>query len=224
MKEQIKTPEKILLSNKKMANLSDAQFKTLVIRMLTELVEYGHKLEGKMTAMKSEIKEHVQGTNIDGKEPGTQINGFEQKEESNIQPEQNEETRIQKIEKRLRNLQDIFKHSNMRTIGMPEEEEEQEIENLFGKIMKENFPNLTKEIDFQEVQEAQRIPKKLDPRRNTARHIIIKLPNTKNERILKAKQEKSRHLTKKKFPRDYRQISQKEPCRQEGSRKKYSKS
>ena len=55
------------------------------------------------------------------------------------------------------------------------EEEEQEIENLFEKIMKENFPNLAKEIDFQEVQEAQRVPKKLDPKRNTPRHIIIKL-------------------------------------------------
>ena len=51
---------------------------------------------------------------------------------------------------------------------MPEgEEEEQEIESLFEKIMKENFPNLAKEIDFQEVQEAQRVPMKLDPRRNT---------------------------------------------------------
>ena len=47
------------------------------------------------------------------------------------------------------------------------------MENLFEKRMKENFPNLAKEIDFQEVQEAQRVPKKLDPRRNTPRHIII---------------------------------------------------
>ena len=62
---------------------------------------------------------------------------------------------------------------------MPEgEEKEQEIENLFEKIMK-NFPNLSKEIDFQEVQEAQRVPKKLDPRRNTPRHIIITLPKIK---------------------------------------------
>ena len=53
--------------------------------------------------------------------------------------------------------------------------------------MKENFPNLAKEIDFQKVQEAQRVPKKLDPRRNTPRHIIITLPKTKDkERILKA--------------------------------------
>ena len=74
---------------------------------------------------------------------------------------------------------------------MPEgEEEEQEIENLLEQIMKENFPNMAKEIDFQEVQEAQeaqRVPKKLDPRRNTPRHIIIKLPRIKDKgKILKA--------------------------------------
>ena len=75
---------------------------------------------------------------------------------------------------------------------MPEgEEKEQEIENLFENIMKENFPILAKEIDFQEVQEAQRVPKKLDPRRNTQRHIIITLPKIKDkERILKAAREK----------------------------------
>ena len=97
MKEQIKAPEKIQLSNEEIANLSDAQFKTLVIRVLTELIEYGHKIEGKMKAMKSEIKENIQGTNSDRKETGTQINDLEQKEEINIQPEQNEETRIQKM-------------------------------------------------------------------------------------------------------------------------------
>ena len=61
---------------------------------------------------------------------------------------------------------------------MPEgEEEEQEMENLFEQIMKENFPNLAKEIFFQE---AWRVPKKLDPRRNTPRHIILILPNIKD--------------------------------------------
>ena len=76
MKEQIKAPEKIQLSDEEIANLSDAQFKTLVIRMLTEMVEYGHKLDEKMKAMKSEIKENVQGTNSDRKETGTQIHQF----------------------------------------------------------------------------------------------------------------------------------------------------
>ena len=74
---------------------------------------------------------------------------MDQKEQINTQPEQNEETRIQKNEKRLRNIQDNFKCSNIWIIGVPEEEQEQEIENLFEKIMKENFPNLVKEIDIQ---------------------------------------------------------------------------
>ena len=80
MKEQINDPEKIQPSSKQIANLSDAQFKTLVIRMLTEMVEYGCKIEEKMKAMKSEIKENVQGTNSEGKETGTQINSLDQKE------------------------------------------------------------------------------------------------------------------------------------------------
>ena len=74
----------------------------------------------------------MKGTNSEGQETGTQINGLDQKEERNIQPEQNEETRIQKNEEKLRNLQDIFKHSNIQITGVPEgEKEEQEIENLF---------------------------------------------------------------------------------------------
>ena len=141
-----------------------------------------------MKAIQSEKKENIQGTNSDGKETGTQINGVDQKEEGNIQPEQNEETRIQKNEERLRNLQGIFKHSNIQIIGVPEgEEEEQEVENLFEEIMKENFPNVAKEIDFQDFQEAPRVQKKLHPRKHTPRHIISTLPKMKDkERILKA--------------------------------------
>ena len=111
--------------------------------MLIELVQYARKVEKKVKAMKSEIKENAHGINSDRMETGTQINGLEQKEEINIQPEQNEETRILKNEESLRNLQDNFKCSNIQIIGVPEgEEEEQEIENLFEKIMKENFLNL----------------------------------------------------------------------------------
>ena len=84
--------------------------------------------------MKSEIKQNVQGTNSEGKETGTQFNNLEQKEEINIQPEHNEETKLQQNEERLRNLQDNFKYSNIWIIGVPEgEEEEQEMENLLKK-------------------------------------------------------------------------------------------
>ena len=83
---------------------------------------------------------------------------MEQKEEINIRPKQNEETRIPKNEERLRNLWGNFKYPNIQVIGVLEgKEEEEEIENLFEKIMKENFSNLAKEIDFQDVQEAQRV-------------------------------------------------------------------
>ena len=112
MKEQIKAPEKEL-SDEEIANLSDAQFKTLVIRMLTELVEYGHKIEEEVKVMQSEIKENAQGTNSEGKDTGTQIKDLDQKEKINIQLEQNEETRIQKSGKRLRNLWDNFKCTNI---------------------------------------------------------------------------------------------------------------
>ena len=86
--------------------------------------------------------------------------------------------------------------------------------------MKKNFPNLAKEIGFQEVQEAQGVPKKLDPRKHTPRYIIITLPKIKDrERTLKAARGKERVTYK-----DYQLISQKKPCRQEGAGKKYSKS
>ena len=93
MKEQIKAPEKIQLRDDEIANLSDAEFKTLVIRMLREMIEYGCKMEEKVKALQSEIMKSIQGTNSEGKETGTQINNVE-KEEINIQPEQKEETRI----------------------------------------------------------------------------------------------------------------------------------
>ena len=140
MKEHIKTPEKEL-SDEERTNLSDAEFKILVIRKLTEIIKYGCKTEEKVKAVQSKIKRNIQGTNSEGKETGTQSKDLEQKEEISIWPEQNEETRIRKNEERLRNLQDIFKCSNIWIIGVPEGgEEEQKIENLFEHIM-ENFPN-----------------------------------------------------------------------------------
>ena len=133
MKEQIKTPEKEL-SNEEIDNLSDAEFKTLVIRLIIEMIEFGCKMKEEMKAIQSEIKENIEGNDSEGKETRTQINDLKHKEEINIQPEQNEETRIQKNEERLRNLRDNFKHSNIQIIGVSEgEEEEQEIENLFEK-------------------------------------------------------------------------------------------
>ena len=77
------------------------------------MVEYGLKIEEEVKAMQSEIKENAQGTNSDEKETGKQINDFEQKEEINIQPEQNEETRIPQNEERLFSGT-MFQHPNHR--------------------------------------------------------------------------------------------------------------
>ena len=84
MTEHFKAPENIQLSEEEIATLSDAQFKTLVIKTLTELIEFGRKPDEKMKPMLRETKENVQGTNSDAKDTGTQINGVDQKEERNI--------------------------------------------------------------------------------------------------------------------------------------------
>ena len=99
MKEQIKAPQIIQLRNEEIANLSDAQFKTLVNRMLQDLTGYFNSMKKTQAAMKvawGEIKKNVQGTNNEGKEIGTEINDLEQEEEINIPLEKNEGTRIQK--------------------------------------------------------------------------------------------------------------------------------
>ena len=70
MKEQIKVSEKIQLTDKEIANLSDAQFKTLVIRMLKEMAEYGCKIEERVKAMKSELKANAQEPPARGRKPG----------------------------------------------------------------------------------------------------------------------------------------------------------
>ena len=98
--------------------------------MLTEFTELGWKMKKQMKDTQNEIKQNIQGTNSDRKETRTQSNDLEQKEEINIQLEHNEETRIQKSEKRLRNLWENFKHSNIWIIGVSEREEEQEMEKL----------------------------------------------------------------------------------------------
>ena len=170
MKEQIKDPEKEL-SNKEIASLTDAQFKTLVIRMLMEMIEYGHKIKEEVKAIQREIKKNTQGTNSEGKETRTQINDLEQKEEIGIQPEQIEVTRIQKNEEKLKKLWDNFKHSNIRIIEVPGEEKEQQIEILFEKNNEIKRPQTGKGSRHTSPG-TQGVPKKLDPKRNTSRHII----------------------------------------------------
>ena len=149
MKELIKIPVKEL-REMEIANLSDGEFKTLVIRMLRELNEYGKWIREEMKATLSEIKKNPQRTNSKEKEVRIQIKNLRQKEEMNIQQEQKEKTRSQtKPKDSVRRPWDISRRVNIQIIRVQKgEETEQEIENLFEKTMKENFPNLAKEIDI----------------------------------------------------------------------------
>ena len=122
-------------------------------------------------------------------EAKSQINDLEHKESKNNQSEQQEEKKNLKNVDSISHLWDNFQRSTICIIGVPEgEKKEQEIGNLFEKLMKEKFPHVVKEIDMQ-VQEAQRVPIMMDPKRPTPSYIIIKMPKVK-ERTLKAAREK----------------------------------
>ena len=122
----------------------------------------------------SELKNTIEVIKSRLDEAEDQISELEDKVEKNTQKEQEKEKRIRKNEEGLREFQDNMKCNNIRIIGIPEgEEEEQGIENLFEKVMMENFPNLMREKVTQ-IQETQNIPIKRNPKRPIARHIIIK--------------------------------------------------
>ena len=107
--------------------------------------------------------------------------------------EQNKEKRMKRIEDSLRDLWDNIKRTNIRIIGVPKEEEKKKgTEKIFEEIIVENFPNMGKEI-VNQVQEAQRVPYRINPRRNTPRHVLIKLSKIKyKEKILKAARENNK--------------------------------
>ena len=137
-----------------------------------------------------EIKNNLQGINGRMDEAKNQINDLEYKEAKTTNQNNKKQKDYNKNEDSVSSLWDNFKHSDICITGVPGKEKEQEIRSLFEKIMKENFPNLVKEIDTQ-VQEAQRIPNKMDAKRPTPRHIIIKVPKVEDkEKILKAARKK----------------------------------
>ena len=109
-----------------------------------------------------------------------------------IAEEQNKEKRMKRIEDNLRDIWDNTKCTNIRIIGVPEKENKKGSEKIFEEIIVENFPNMGKEIVTQ-VQEAQRVPYRINPRKNTPRHKLIKLTKIKfKEKIIKAAREKQK--------------------------------
>ena len=141
MKKQIKTPEKEV-NEMEISNLSDAEFKTLVIRVFKELSEDISSMKKIQSEAKDwiDIKNNLQGNNSRVDEAENQINDLEHKEAKNNQSAQEEEKRIQKTEDGVSSLWDNFKQFNIHFIGVPEEEKEQEIGNLFEKNSKRKLP------------------------------------------------------------------------------------
>ena len=139
----------------------------------------------------NEIKNSLQGINSRITEAEEQISDLEDKIVEITTAERNKEKRMKRIEDSLRDLWDNIKHTDIQIIGVPEEEEKKKgIEKIFEEIIVENFPNMGKEIVSQ-VQEMQRVPYRINPRRNMPRHILITLSKIKyKEKILKAAREK----------------------------------
>ena len=159
--------------------------------------------KSKQTVMNNtinEIKNSLEGINSRITEAEKRISDLEDKIVEITTAEKNKEKRMKRIEDSLRDLWDNIKCTNIRIIGVPEEEEKKKgIEKISEEVTVENFPNMGKEI-VNRVQEAQRVPYRINPRRNTPRHILIKLSKTKyKEKILKAAREKQQ-ITHKGIP------------------------
>ena len=178
IKKQVKTPEKGL-NEMKISNISHAEFKTLVIRIFKELSEDLNSIKKIQSETKHpliEIKNNLQGNNSSVNTAESQINGLECKESKTTNQNDKKKIESKKIEVSIRSLQILelqaYQHLPHRVVGRRREGAKNW--KLISKIMKENFPNLLKEIDMR-VQEAQRVPTKMDVKRPTPRHIIFKI-------------------------------------------------
>ena len=135
------------------------------------------ELRSKQTVMNNTITEikNTQGINSRIIEAEERISELEDKMVEITAREQNKQKRMKRIEDSLRDLWDNIKRTNIRIIGVPEEEEKKKgIEKIFEEIVVENVPNMGKDVVSQ-VQEAQRVPYRINPRRNTPRHMLIKV-------------------------------------------------
>ena len=151
------------------------------------------ELKNKQTEMSNtltEMKTTLEGINSRITEAEERISYLEDRMVEFTAAEQTKEKRMKRNEDSLRDLWDNIKRNNIRIIGVPEEEREKRPEKIFEEIIVKNFPNMGKEIATQ-VQEAQRVPYRINPRRNMLRHIIIKLAKIKDkEKLLKVAREK----------------------------------
>ena len=184
-------------------SLQEKDFRLLMLKMMQDI---GNKLEAKMDNLQKTLSKEIQdiklkqeemqntitknsleATNSRIQEAEEQISEVEDRLVEITNAEQKREKRLKTNEESLRDLWDKVKHTNIHIIGVPEgEEREKGTEKIFQEIIAENFPNMGKE-SLTQIQEAQQVPYKINPRRNTPRHILIKLTAIKDkEKILKA--------------------------------------
>ena len=208
MKEQDQTPEK-QLNEVEIGNIPETELRIMIVKMIQDL---GKRMEAKIEKMQeifnknleeiknkqtemnntiTEMKTTLQGINSRRTEAEERISDLEDRMVEFTAVEQNKEKRMKRNEDGLRDLWGNIKHNNIRIIGVPEgEEREKGPEKIFEEITVENIPNMGKEIATQ-VQEAQRVPYRINPRRNTPRHIVIKSAKIKDkEKLLEVAREK----------------------------------
>ena len=193
MKEQIRNTE-VQINEEGIGKLPEKEFRIMIIKMIKNL-------ENKLKNMQDSINKHLEewknkhtetnntitkikntleGINTRISEAEEWISKMEDKMVGITSEEQNKVKRMKRTEDSLRDLWDNIKRTNIRTIWVPEEEKKKGYEKFFEKIIAENFPNMEKEI-VNQVQEAQRVPYRIKPRRNTPRHILIKLTKIKHK-------------------------------------------
>ena len=214
MKEQGKNPAD-QTNEEEVGSLPEKEFRVMIVKMIQNIGNRMEKiqetfnkdleeLKRKQTMMNNtinEIKNTLDGINSRITEAEERISDLENEIVEITTAEQNKEKRMKRTEDSLRDLWDNIKCTNIRIIRVPEEEEKKKngTEKIFEEIIVENFPNMGKEIVSQ-LQEAQRVPYRINPRRDTPRHILIKLSKIKDkEKILKAAGEKQQ-LTNKGIP------------------------
>ena len=207
MKEQDETSEK-QINEVEIGNLPEKEFRILIVKMTQDL---GKRMEAEIEKMQemfnkdlevlknkqtemnntvTEMKSTLEGINSRITEAEERLSDLEDGMVEFTSVEQNKEKRMKRNEDSLRDLWGNMKCTNICIIGVPEEEREKGPEKIFEEIRVENFPNMGKEIATQ-VQEAQRVPGRINPRRNMPRHIVIRLTKIKDkEKLLKITREK----------------------------------
>ena len=204
MKEQSKNPTD-QTNEEELGSLPEKEFRVMIVKVIQNLVNSTEEiqetfnkdleeLKSKQTEMNNtinEIKNSTEGINSRITEAEERISDLEDKIVEITTTEQNKEKRMKRIEDSLRDLWDNIKCTNVQIIGVPEEEEKKKgTEKIFEGIIVENFPNMGGEA-VNQVQEVQSVPYRINSRRNTPRHMLIKLSKIKyKEKILKAAREK----------------------------------